>query len=208
MPSSTSNETALDPLARKQRILDHLELSRRARQSSHIDDKTAAAQARIQRRLAARRRDIAATQALGLEAARLAEADRGTRPAAGDAQRILQGSEASGEPASAQDWRDSMAELRQANLRGSRFTAPDPEATVQIAAVRRNIGTQPPAATFASPEQNDLARLQAKAKAEKQRAEFLTALLEDVLSASTARIIKHQARLEAIQAQINALQGR
>src|SRR5881409_1364778 len=89
------------------------------------------------RRLAARRRDIAATQALGLEAARLAEADRGTRPAAGDAQRILQGSEASGEPASAQDWRDSMAELRQANLRGSRFTAPDPEATVQIAAVRR-----------------------------------------------------------------------
>ena len=85
MPSSTSNETALDPLARKQRILDHLELSRRARQSSHIDDKSAAAQARIQRRLAARRRDIAATQALGLEAARLAEADRGTRPAAGDA---------------------------------------------------------------------------------------------------------------------------
>src|SRR5437867_6872321 len=130
MPSSTSNEQTRDPHARRQRITGHVELSRRARQSSHIDDKSAAAQARIQRRLAARRRDIAATQALGLEAARLAEADRGTRPAAGDAQRILQGSDASGEPASAHDWRESMAGLRQTNLRGSALTPPDPDATV------------------------------------------------------------------------------
>ena len=101
-----------------------------------------------------------------------------------------------------------MAELREANLRRSRFTAPAPEAAVQIAAARRNVSIQPPTSTFASPAQNEIARLQAKAKAETERAEFVTALLENVLSASTARILKHQARLEAIQAQINALQGR
>jgi hypothetical protein len=56
--------------------------------------------------------------------------------------------------------------------------------------------------------QSEFARLQTKAQAEKERADFVAALLENVLSSLTSSLIKHQAKITAMQAQINALQGR
>ncbi len=201
MPSSTSNDFI-------KRILDHLAQSRRARQSSNFDDKAAAAQARIQRRLAAQRQESTVNQAHGIEAARFAEADREANQAAADAQEALAGPKATGIPASAQEWLDSVAQLMELRWGGSRFTAQAHEAAVEAPISRRNANFQGPAAAFTGPDQREIARLEARAKAEKQRADFVAILLENVLSSSTASLIKHQSKLEAMQAQINALQGR
>ena len=200
--------TSLDPLALKQRILDHLAQSRRARQSSNFDDKTTAAQARIQRRLAAQRQESTVTQAHDIEAARLAQADREASQEAADAQETLAGPKATGIPASAQEWLDSVAQLMNLRWGGSRFTAQAQETAVETPPSRRNANFQGPAAAFTGPDQREIARLEARAKAEMQRADFVAILLENVLSSSTASLIKHQAKLEAMQAQINALQGR
>lgn len=194
--------------ARKRRILGHLAQSRRARESSRFDDKAAAAQARIQRRLSAQRQEVARIQASGLEAAHMDEADVNARIGSADAQGILRRSEATEDANSVQALRDSMARLRKLDRSGSRFIAPVPDAAAQAAAGPRRVGVQEPATAFTNPEQGEIARLQVMAKSEKERADFVAALLQDVLSASTARIMKHQARLEAMQAQINSLQGR
>jgi len=204
--SEVAAAESLAQFARKQRIHAHLAQSRRARQSSRFDDKSAAAQARIQRRLAAQRKDTVAIQTGSLEIDRLAEADRKARPEATDAQRTIP--EAEEDPTSVQPWPDSLAQLRKLRWGDSPSAAPSPEATAEATIARRGVGIQSPAAAFPGPQQGEIARLQAKAKAETQRADLVTALLEDVLNASTARIVKHQARLEAMQAQINALHGR
>lgn len=199
---------SFDQFARKQRILERLAQSRRARRSSNFDDKTAAAQARIQRRLAARRQESAVTQAHDTEAARFAEADLEARRAATDARRTLAGPKAAGDPASAQEWLDSAVRLLNLRWGASRSTAQAQEAAAEAPGSRRPANFQGPAAAFTGPDQLEIARLEARAKAEKQRADFVAILLENVLSSSTASLIKHQTRLEAMQAQINALQGR
>ena len=197
----TSRSSSSDRLARRQRVLDHLAQSRRARQSSNIDDRSAAARARIQRRLATRRGHSATGEARDTEAVRQAETAPETRPGAGR----LPPDEAM-DPSSAQAWRESLARLRDFNWADAAFAGQVPDIAGQAAAPRG--GRAPgPAATVRGSE-SDVARLQAKASAETQRADTVVALLENVLSASTARIIQHQARLEAMQAQINALQGR
>jgi hypothetical protein len=199
---------SLDHLARTQRILDHLAQSRRARQSSNFDDKTAAAQARIQRRLVAQRRQSTANQTQDIEAARFAEADREASQEATTARRALAGPEATGNPASAQEWLDSAVRLLDLRWGGSRSTAQAQEAATEVPTSRRHANLQRPAAAFAGPDQREFARLEDRAKSERQRADFVANLLENVLSSSTASLIKHQTKLEAMQAQINALQGR
>jgi hypothetical protein len=111
------------------------------------------------------------------------------------------------DPSSAQAWRESLARLQDLNWSDAAFAGQVPELAAQAAA-RGGVRIPNPAATVRSPEQNEISRLQARASAETQRADLVVALLENVLSASTARIIQHQARLETLQAQINALQGR
>jgi len=191
---------SLDQLARKQRILEHLAHSRRARLSSNFDDRSAATQARILRRLVARRQDAIVNQTQGP----LAEPK--AKLAAAGSQEIPPEPQLADEPTAVQEWRDLLARLGRLNSGDAPFAGQAPESTTPAA--RRSIRIQNQAPTIRGPEQNEIARLQARANAETQRADLVVALLEDVLSASTARILKHQARLEAMQAQINALQGR
>ncbi|HEU0011157.1 MAG TPA: hypothetical protein VFT34_15170 [Verrucomicrobiae bacterium] len=208
LAADTATRGALDQFVRKQRILDHLAQSRRARQSSNFDDKTAVAQARIQRRLAARRQESAVAQSQDIEAARLAQADRVESQEATDPRRTLSGPKTAGDPASAQEWLDSAVRLLNLRWGDSRSTAQTQEAAAEAPGSRRHANFQGPAAAFTGPDQREIAHLEARAKAEKQRADFVAILLENVLSSSTASLIKHQTRLEAMQAQINALQGR
>ena len=204
MPSSTSNDTSLN---RKQRILDHLALSRRARQSSRFDDKNFAALARIQRRLTARRDQGTDAQAQSIEGAQQAATDRELRPTS-DAQQSQSRRTATGVPAEAQEWLDSMAHLMKLHWSDSRFTAHDESPAIEASTSRRDARLESRPTTLTGPDQNEIARLQSRAKAEQQRADLVANLLEQVLNSSAASLLKHQARLEAMQSQINALQGR
>ena len=191
---------SFDQLARKQRILEHLAQSRRARLASNFDDRSTVAQARIQRRLAARRQDAIANQA------QVPLAEPKSKPAAAGSQQTLPEAESAGDSATVQEWHDLLARFGRLGSGVAPFAGQAPEAST--AAARRSVRIQNQAPTIRGPEQNEIARLQARANAETQRADLVVALLENVLSASTARIIQHQARLEAMQAQLNALQGR
>lgn len=204
MPSSTSNDTSLH---RRQRILDHLALSRRARQSSRFDDKNFAALARIQRRLAARRDQGTSAQDQSIEGAQQSETNREIRPAA-DTQQSQSRPRANGVPADAQEWLDSMAHLMKLHWSDSRFTAQTEAPAIEASISRRDARLENRPAALTGPDQSEIVRLQSRAKAEQQRADLVANLLEQVLSSSAASLLKHQARLEAMQSQINALQGR
>jgi len=207
LAATKATAESLDQLARKRRILAQVAQSRRARESSNIDDKSAAIRARIQRRLAAQRQASAATPAQGVEAVWLAEADRKHQHAA-DSQRTLPEAEEVGDHAFVQEGRDSLAHHTPMNSGGLRFMEQGQVAAAEALTSRRILSFRNQAAASNREMQSEIARLQTKAQAEKERADVVAALLENVLSSSTSSLIKHQARLEAMQAQINALQGR
>src|SRR5262245_59444338 len=94
---------SLDQLARREHILEHLAQSRRARESSNIDSKIAAVQARIERRLAAQRQEYATAQAQVVGAAPFAEAEQRPGQAADDVSRKLSGVEAAAGQSSIQN---------------------------------------------------------------------------------------------------------
>jgi hypothetical protein len=199
---------SLDQLALKQRILAQVAQSRRARESSNIDDKSVAIRARIQRRLAAQRQANTVTQAQGVETIRLAEADRKDHQAAAESQRTFPESEAVGAQASVQEGRDSMDHNSAIDWIRLHFADQGQKAAAEAPTSRRTINFRNQAAASSMEMQSEFARLQTKAQAEKERADFVAALLENVLSSLTSSLIKHQAKITAMQAQINALQGR
>jgi len=206
--AAKATDVPLNKVTRKQRILNRLAESRRARESSNIDDKSAAIRARIQRRLAAQRQATADTQSDGVEAVRLAEADRKNQQTAADSQRTSPEAETIGDHASGQEGPDSLAHHKAIDWGGLGFMEQDQEAAAEAPTSRRILSVRNQAAASNREMESEIARLQTKAQAEKERADFVAALLENVLSSSTSSLIKHQARLEAMQSQINVLQGR
>ena len=192
-------------MPRKKRIRDQSNQRRRARLASLFDDKSAAGL--FQSWLADQRQRAAAVEAREREAAGLAEAARKANSVTADAHKNLAELEVAGGATSLKEKLDPLALLSELLSSESPLPAKAAEGAALSAAERRGDGLQNQT-PFSSPKQNEMARLQARAKAETQRADFVTGLLEEMLSASAARIVKHQARLEALQAQINALQGR